>query len=82
MSKEQSGNSVSIYISDLKSYSEVQDEIKEEWFKQYGRTLSKSEIVMKSLIYLRDALKGKSPFEEESKRTITSTRQSFCRLHK
>jgi hypothetical protein len=49
-----------IYIQeeDKKTFKESRQEIKQLWYRKYGESLSLSNIIIKSLIYLRDYLKS------------------------
>jgi hypothetical protein len=65
MSKEYASASISIYVPNPAVYSDLQDTIKKKWFDQYGQTLTKSEIIIKSMIFLNDYLAGSNTLPDK-----------------
>jgi len=47
---------VCVYIADFDTYSKLQNEIHELYYKKYGQSLSKSEVLVKSMLCLKENL--------------------------
>lgn len=51
-----STRNVCIYIADYVTYRSLQEEIKTLYYKIYGQSLSKGEVLVKSMLVLKDSL--------------------------
>ena len=56
---------LSIFLNDNKEFNIIREEIRTLWFKTYGENLSNSSMVVKSLTYFREYLKGKKGIIED-----------------
>jgi hypothetical protein len=55
---------VSIYIPDHLLYSNLYDEIRDLYYKKYGQTLSRGEVIIKSMLMLKDSLTAETKQEQ------------------
>ena len=51
-----SGTRVNIYLKDLEVFRDLQATIKFLWFKKYGESLSRADMLIKSMELLKDEL--------------------------
>ena len=77
--KESVGATMSIYVTDVGLYNQLQDELKALWFSKYGESLTKSEILVKSMLHLKSFLVGNIPIEKSSFKKDVS---NYCRFNR
>ena len=71
--------SISIYVANMPRYSELQENIRILWYQKYAQSLTKSEVLLKSMHFLRDTLAEVNPISENSpKKSINE----YCRFPK
>ncbi len=57
---------VSIYMPNKDLYNELQHDLKNLYYQKYGQSLSKSEVIIKSMLVLKDSLsEGNSNYKEK-----------------
>jgi len=71
--------SISIYVANMPKYSELQENIRILWYQKYAQSLTKSEILLKSMSYLRDTLAETNILSESSPKKSLN---EYCRFPK
>ena len=58
---------IQIYIRDIQSFNKIYNSIRALWYSRYGISLSKGDVVLKSLILLETELLGDTKNKNDNK---------------
>ncbi len=59
--------SISVYVPNPSAYVELQNSIRKQWFNKYGQALTKSEVIIKAMLFLNEYLSSENTSTDNSK---------------